>query len=179
MDRRKEEFISLRGEMIQLASAMDHIINILYVFITPFLSFALSQKDTIYILMSHIVVFPAYLLVIGKRMSMCKISAYIKVYYDENGWAPRTIKFKTKIGPKIYKYIDSYHFPFILINLTILFLYINRTSWECSIYELIKLMIEILFFTLLNILSFKNRKISSSSMIDDWEKIKISESIEI
>lgn len=148
MDKRKEEYMSLREEMTQLASAIDGIINILYVFIAAYLAYALNQEDTLYILISHIVVLPAYLLVIGKRMAMCKISAYIIVYYEEDivGWPSRSINFNTKTGPKIFKYIDASHFPFILINFAILFLFIYRSIWTFSIYEIIKLIIEISFF---------------------------------
>lgn len=180
MDKRKEEFISLREEITQLASAIDGIINILYVFIAAYLAYALNQKDTIYILISHIVVLPAYLLVIGKRMAMCKISAYIIVYYEEDiaGWSSRSISFNAKTGPKIFKYIDASHFPFVLINCAILFLFIYRSSWTFSIYEIVKLVTEISFFIILSIISIKNRKLSSKDMIKSWKEQKNKEEID-
>ena len=113
MNKETEEYISLREEMTQLASAIDGIINILYVFIAAYLAYALNQEDTLYILISHIVMLPAYLLVIGKRMAMCKISAYIIVYYEKDiaGWSSRSINFNTKTGPKFLSILTHLIFP--------------------------------------------------------------------
>lgn len=178
MDKRKEEYISLREEMIHLASAIDNIINILYVFIATYSAFALNQEDNIYILLEHIVLLPAYLLVIGKRMAMCKISSYVIVYFEKNriGWSSRSKDFKTKIGPRIFKYIDASHFPFIFINFAILLLFIYRSTWSCSTYELVKLIIEISIFIIVIKLSIKNRKLSPADMINDWKEQKKKES---
>lgn len=128
MNKETEEYISLREEMTQLASAIDGIINILYVFIAAYLAYALNQEDTLYILISHIVMLPAYLLVIGKRMAMCKISAYIIVYYEKDiaGWSSRSINFNTKTGPKFLSILTHLIFPlFWLIVLYFSYLYIE------------------------------------------------------
>ena len=96
MNKEKEEYIALRQEINTLCAAADNIVYILYVFLTTYLSFALTQKDTIYILLTHIVILPLYLLAMDRRIASCKISAYISVFHENknNKWETRLINYK-------------------------------------------------------------------------------------
>lgn len=176
MDNRKEEYISLREEVNQLCTAMDNIIGILYAFLAAYLAYIFDKDDTIYILFPYIVIFPAYLLIISKRIASCKISAYISVFHEDEGnkWETRLIDYKTTKKLKIFNYIDAYHTPVIFTDIAIFALFIIKTEWKLilSTYEIGKLIIMLSLSFLIIFIAIKSRKICVNDYIDSWKNIK-------
>ena len=176
MNKETEEYTSLREEINQLCTAMDNIIGILYAFLAAYLAYSFEKEDTIYILFSYIAIFPAYLLIISKRIASCRISAYIAVFHEggENKWETRLINFKTSKKLKIYNYIDAYHFPLIFADVAIFALYLIKTKWQfpLSLYEMGKLMVEIMFSISIIVIAMKSRKISVKDYINSWKEMK-------
>lgn len=179
MNKETEEYSSLRQEINSLCSTSDTIIYILYVFLAPYLCFALAKEDTIYILLTHVVILPLYLLAIDRRIATCKISAYISVFLEEEGnkWETRQRKFKTKKQLNIFKYFSAKHFSFMFSNFLVLMIYIYKTKWVLPMpyYELVKFVFEILFFSIINIIFVKYRKIVVEDYITSWKEIKENE----
>lgn len=176
MEKEREEYVSLRQEIVDLCSAADRIIHILYIFLAPYLCFAFAREDTIYILFSNIVIIPLYLLSIDRRIATCKISAYISVFHEEgkNKWESRLIKYKNSKEPIIFKYFSSKHFPFIFANYVNLLVFVYQTKWSnlISIYEIAKIIIEVIFFFLITFIFLSYKKIQVSDYVGEWEKIK-------
>lgn len=176
MNKEKEEYSSLRQEIITLCSASDTIIHILYVFLAPYLCFALTREDTIYILLSHIVILPLYLLAIDRRMATCRISAYISVFHEEEGnkWETRQMKYKPQKELILFKYFSAKHFPFIFANFVVLLVFIYQTSWNfsMSIYEVLKIVFEITLFIAIILIFIKYKKILVDDYVSEWKDIK-------
>lgn len=175
MRQSKEEYLMLRDEIIHLDSVINNTISFFYIFMATFLAFALTKSDTIYILLSHIVIIPSYLIVIGKNMAIYRISAYLVVFHEGEtfNWETRLMKLKRK-RLKIFSFINLLEFPFIFVNMAVFILYCCRSQWEIplSIYEIGKLAFEIIILLIFIILMNKNRKISVNDYIEEWIKIK-------
>lgn len=106
------------------------------------MSYALKQDDTIFILMSYIVIIPSYLIVVSKAQGMCKIGAYLKIFHEgeEFNWESRRIMYQEKSEKNIFKYIISMNFPFIFVNISVGILYLYFTPWDCPLpYSFIKI----------------------------------------
>ena len=52
-----KEYLMLRDELLHLDTVVNNTINFFYVFIASFIAFALTQEDTIFILLSYIRLF--------------------------------------------------------------------------------------------------------------------------
>lgn len=175
MCKSKEEYLMLRDEIIHLDAMINNTINFFYIFIASFLAFALTKSDTIYILLSHIVTFPTYMIVTGRRIAICKIAAYLHVFHEGEmfNWETRSLEFRSNNRPKIFGYIDDIHIPFLFVNIAIFLLYIHHTHWNelFTIYEMSKFFFEIIIFIVFIILVTKNRKVSTAYYVEDWKRI--------
>ncbi|MCI9034302.1 MAG: hypothetical protein HFJ08_09705 [Lachnospiraceae bacterium] len=176
MNKEKEEYIALRQEINTLCAAADNIVYILYVFLTTYLSFALTQKDTIYILLTHIVILPLYLLAMDRRIASCKISAYISVFHENknNKWETRLINYKGGKDLSFFRFFSSKHFPFLFSNFAVLIIFLSHTVWNytMSFYEILKLITEALLFSVIFVIFLKYKKISVADYIEGWKTLK-------
>lgn len=176
MNKEREEYVSLREEINQLCTGMDNIIGILYAFLAAYLAYVFDKEDTIYILFSYIIILPAYLLIVSKRIASCKISAYISVFHEsgKNKWETRLIEYKTDKKLKIFNYIDAYHFPLIIADLVTFTLFIIKTNWTSPLdaYEIGKLGVETFLFISIIIIAVKSRKITVKDYLQSWTNIK-------
>lgn len=176
MAKSKDEYLMLREEVLHLDAIISNTINFFYVFIASFLAFALTRKDTIFLLLSYIVTMPAYLIVLSKMEGMCRIGAYLKVFHEgeDFNWETRSIKYKEKRGRKTFTYLVSSNFPFAFVNTAVFILYLQRTQWNepFNRFEIFKLIIAVGAFIILSILIFKNGKIATSDFVNKWEDIE-------
>ena len=176
MNKEKEEYISLRQEIVELCSAADRIINILYLFLATYLCFVFNKEDTIYALSIHIVILPLYLLAIDRRIATCKISAYISVFHEneKNKWETRLINYKNLNAPSIFKFFSAKHFPFVFANCIGLILFICNTRWNANAtcYDIVKIVVELLLFLLIMYIFVKHRKIQVEDYVNEWKNIK-------
>ena len=170
----KEEYLMLREEILHLDSLVNNTINFFYVFIATYNAFALLQDDTIFILLSYIVIIPAYLIVLNKMQAMCKIGAYLKVFHEGEQflWETRLMEYKKKYENSRFRVV-SWHFPFILVSLAISVLFLYKFEWSASFsyYEISK--IAICFsgncFVFFQVSKYKN--ITSKDYIKKWEDV--------
>lgn len=81
-DGMKDVYLMLREEILHLDSILNNTINFFYVFIASYSAFSLFQEDTTFLLLSYIVIIPAYQIVLNKMQAMCKIGAYLKIYHE-------------------------------------------------------------------------------------------------
>lgn len=176
MSKETEEYISLRQEVVELCFAADKIIHILYLFLAPYLCFVFVQRDTIYILSIHIVIIPLYLLAIDRRLAACKITAYLSVFHENEGnrWQTRSMKYTTSKEPFIFKYFSSKHFSFMFANFLGFIVFICKTKWDfpMPLYEIIKIVLEVILFFIITIIFTRYKKIQGCDYIEDWEKVK-------
>lgn len=171
----KDEYLMLREEILHLDSIVNNTINFFYVFIASYSAFALLQEDTLFILLSYIVIIPAYLIVLNKMQAMCKIGAYLKIFHEgkEFNWETRHMQYKNIYESSHFRVI-SWHFPFLLVSVSVSILFLFKTDWNSigSGWEIFKLLICFIsmIFILYKLLAFKN--ISPADYIDKWLKVK-------
>ncbi len=172
----KEEYLMLREEILHLDSVVNNTINFFYVFMATYVAFSLTQEDTIFILLSFIVIIPAYLIVLNKMQGICKIGAYLKVFHEGNGfnWETRHMEYKEKNEMNHFRII-SWHFPFILVSLAVSVLFILKTNWSntLSFYEICKIGAHIIMFICVFYNVIKYRNISPRDYIDKWTEIMV------
>lgn len=175
MSKSEDEYLMLREEILHLESIINNTINFFYVFIASFLAFALTQNDTIFLLLSYIVTMPAYLIVLSKMEGMCRIGAYLHVFHEgkEFNWERRNLIYKKDRGRKTFTYLISSNFPFVFVNIAVFVLYLYRTPWDHikEIYELCKFIYASTMFMTLSILILKNGNISVSDFTQNWEQV--------
>lgn len=176
MNKEKEEYISLRQEIVTLCSSADSIINILYVFLATYLGFAFPKEDTIYVLFSYVVILPLYMLALEKRIAACKIAAYISVFHEveENKWETRLMKYRGPKEPVTMKYFSAKHFPFIFANCIVLIIFIYKTKWtfHMPFAEIVKVAFEIIMFILVMFIFIKYKKMLVRDYIKEWRDLK-------
>ncbi len=173
----KEEYLMLRDEILHLDSLTNNTINFFYTFIVAYIAFALTQEDTIFIILSYIGIIPPYLIVLNKMNALCKIGAYLNVFHEYEGgdfqWERRHMKYKDKYESNIFRVI-SWHFPFLCINFLIIVLFIYKTNWKnITITDGIKGIICIILFLIILCKTVKNRNISPRNYIHKWKSLKI------
>ena len=135
----------------------------------------------------YIVILPAYLIVLNKAQAMYKIGGYLYVYHEQRGfatfmWETNNSKFsKECVSEKLFSFdwiqsrMRAYHFPFSLVNIAAFLLfaaytYQNRQS-IFSVYEVFKIIIFLLLFSITFALIHEQRKITTNEYIDMWGKL--------
>lgn len=175
MGKSKDEYLMLREEILHLDTVVNNTINFFYAFMATYLAFALTRYDTVFILLSYIIMIPAYLIILSKMKGMSKIGAYLKVFYEgqEFNWETRNLKY---IEDNNQIMIPS-NFPFVFVNIAVFALILYHTKWTTPMacYESVKIILAIVMFVSLMILTLKNRNINTRSCLEKWEKIKLQE----
>lgn len=170
----KEEYLMLRDEILHLDNVVNNTINFFYVFMATYSAFSLTQDDTIFILLSYIVIIPAYLIVLNKMQGVCKIGAYLKVFHEGNcfNWETRHMKYKDKNESSRFRII-SWHFPFILVTIAVSILFLFKTSWsDVTLYDKFKIGMFLLATGSVFYNVIKYRNISPKDYFDKWLEIK-------
>lgn len=176
MNESKDEYLMLREEILHLSTLEDNIINLLYVIVVTAMAFSFAQKDTIYILLSYIVLIPTYRLVLSKEIGMYKIGSYLFVYHEGNefNWEGRNLKFFDKFYKVHRRKLQAFNSPFLYISTFILLIFFIKTDWKSmfTIYELGKISIAVFFYVLLMSWIIKNRYMDIRRYISYWEEIR-------
>lgn len=172
MEDTKEEYLMLREEILHLNTIIINTIHLLYTFIASFLAFALTQEDTIFILLTYIMIVPAYLIVVSKMSGMARIGAYLYVFHEGKNfnWEHRNIMYKGNVS----SHLSTAHLPFFYINIVIFFLLLIRTAytWPLSLYEGFKLACGLFLFIYMMYIINKSKIIHTNNFIIKWESIK-------
>ena len=178
MDK-KDEYLMLREEILHLDTIINNTINFFYAFMASYIAFALTQDDTIFLLLSYMIILPAYLIVLSKIQGMSKIGSYLYVFHEKlNGsifkWETRNFEYRKDNKKGIFANIISSNFPFLFVSISVMMLFFYNTKWNeiCTIYEYIKIIACIIFNFRLLLIMYKNRKIGTIYYISKWKDIK-------
>lgn len=167
----KDEYLMLREEILHLDNIVNNTINFFYAFIAAYIGFALTQKDTMFILLSYIGIIPPYLIVLNKMTALCKIGAYLNVFHEGKyfNWERRHMRYKDKYENSKFRVI-SWHFPFIFVSLAVSGLLLYRTNWTLfSMIDVIKILICLGLLMLVLCKAYKNRNISPKAYVEKWK----------
>lgn len=83
----KEEYNSLRTEIIELVNIQNNYIIAMYTITIAILSLAIQQENEWLFLLPYIILFSFQRIISAKNDGMLRIAAYIAVFLDENiGW---------------------------------------------------------------------------------------------
>lgn len=189
---RDKEYLMLRDEILHLDQIIVHTINFFYAFLASFIAFSLTQDDTIYILLSYVVILPAYLMVLSKMRGMSRIGGYLYVIHEgtsgsEFQWETYNAKFSACIAKKkrfsaskITTFMHTFHYPFAVTNIATFCLFCLRTHWyNLTVYEIIKTVICILLFIFIFCLINENRKIGTKEYIAKWDDFNREQSLHL
>lgn len=170
----KDEYLMLREEIIHLDTIISNVVNLFYAFIASFIAFALLQSDTIFILLSYIVIIPAYMIVLNKMKAMYRIAAYLKIFHEGNefNWETRYMQYKDKNESSRFRVV-SWHYPFMVVSIAVTALLIYKMEWDknLSFYEISKLFVGLLcmIFIAINMIKYKN--LGVKDYINKWDGI--------
>lgn len=174
----KDEYLMLRDEILHLDTIVSNTITFFYAFIASFLAFALTQTDNVLFILSYIVIFPAYLIVLSRLEGIYRIGAYLKVFHEGETfmWETRNSKFVKARGKKYFSYFVFSSFPFIVVNIAVLLLFFYKTDFKAladfEFYEIIKIVLMVILFVAFLFVFFKNRKVSTEDYFQGWEALK-------
>ena len=82
MSTPKEEYLMLREEILQLNTIINSTINFFYVFVSAVLLFAINQTDSLYVLLTYLIIFPAYAIALSKAIGTYRIGGYLYVFCE-------------------------------------------------------------------------------------------------
>lgn len=178
MSQSKDEYLMLREEILHLSTLEDNVINLLYIFVATVMAFSFTQKDTIFILLSYIIIIPTYRLVLSKEIGIYRIGSYLFVYHEggDFNWEGRNLKFYDELYKDSGRKLQVFNTPFLYISTFVMLILFLKTDWEniCTIYELGKILIAIYFLIIKWII--ENRYMDIRRYISYWERIKNNES---
>lgn len=172
----KEEYLMMRDEILNLNTLVNNTINLVYTFIAAYLAIIIKQNDTIYIILAYVVIIPAYLVVLSKIQGQCKIGAYLYVYEKKLAhnfhWETYNKIFREQ-NPNIFSHLLSGNAPFLFISICILLLHIYKIDWSQPVpqIEILKLGINIILFSFVMFIIYKNRNLTTADYISKWERI--------
>ena len=176
MKKSKEEYLMLREEILHLDTIVNNTINFFYVFVSTILAFSITQEDSLFTLISYVVIIPAYLMVLSKEKGIFKIGAYLYVFQEgkEFNWERRSRKmYSNNTEPILYK-IHSFNFPFLFVSTFVTVIFFIKTDWDaiCMVSEFVKMVIAVILYITQLMLIIKNRRVSARPYIALWEKVK-------
>lgn len=179
MRQSKDEYLMLREEILHLSTLEDNVINMLYIFVAAIMAFSFTQDDTIFILLSYIIIIPSYRLVLSKEIGIYKIGAYLSVYHegDEFNWETRNLKFFDEFYKYFGRKIQVFNSPFLFISTFVMVMLFINTNWEkvFTVYEISKIFSATVFYILLISWIIKNRHMDIRRYISFWERIRDNE----
>ena len=129
-------------------------------------------------ILSYIVIFPAYLIVLSRLEGIYRIGAYLKVFHEGETfmWETRNSEFVKARGKKYFSYFVFSSFPFIVVNIAVLLLFFYKTDFSAladfEFYEIIKTVLMVILFVIFFFILFKNRKVSTEDYFQGWEALK-------
>ena len=93
-----EEYNALRAELLQRDNQFDNYRKIAYTATTAVLAFSLSQKEPLISLIPIVMIIPLYIISEDTIRGMSKIGAYIRVFYNDDGfcWEKRNMSYGDK-----------------------------------------------------------------------------------
>lgn len=155
MDESKE-YLMLREEILHLSSLESQTLNFMYVFVGTVLAFSFTQEDTISILISYIVIIPAYNIIIDYEQGIYKIGAYLYVFLEGSSfnWERRSLTFYETLRKK-EKYnspIQAFNYPFIFISTLITVFFFVRTDYSSltTPFGVIRLLVVVVLYIFLS-----------------------------
>lgn len=141
------------------------------------MAFSLTQQDTLFVLLSYVIIIPAYRLVLSKVIGIYKIGAYLFVYQEGNifNWERRSNEFYDR-EPKVFrKKMQAFNFPFLFTSTFVTGMFLVRTNWKVtcqSSYEVTKGILAMALYAYIICMILKNRSIDVRKFLPTWEAIK-------
>lgn len=176
---KSNEYLMLREEILHLGSIENQTFNFMYAFVGAILAYSFSKNDTLTILISYVVVIPAYKRVISFEEGVYKIGAYLYVFLEgeEFNWERRNLAFYDELRRRhkeSNRYIQSFHYPFLFISSLITLFFLISTDYQppYSLYGVLKVVAAILLYLYVLMTAAKHRFYSVRNYIEYWEGIK-------
>lgn len=174
-----KEYLMLREEIMLLGNIVNNTIKFFYVFVSAVLLFGITQEDSLYILISYIVIIPAYMLVASKINGERKIGAYLYVFHEgqDFNWETRNKKLYEKSKKQLSNKISSFNYPFFFVSTFVTIIFLSKTNWGNvgMTFEFLKITIAIGLYVTQLVLIKKNQKVTIDKYIPYWEEIKQNE----
>lgn len=175
--KKDKEYLMLREEILHLDIIINNTITLFYTFISAIILFVLERKNSAtLILVSYIIIIPAYRIVVGKRKNIFRIAAYLYVFLegDTFNWERRQRKMPNASGILSFSRISSINYPFLFVSTAVMIIFAWKFKWNGlkSGAGLAEVSIAIILYIVQLIYIFKNRKIKMDSYIKQWEEVK-------
>lgn len=175
MDNSKE-YLMLREEILHLDTIVNNTINFFYVFVSATLLFAVEKEDSWFILISYVVIIPAYLMVLSKKIGLYKIAAYQYVFHEGKAFKWETRQKRIYEMPTFLsiRRVQSFNFPFIFVSTFVTIIFCIKTNWNNInlTIEFLKVVMAMVLYIIQIGLVIKNRKVSIENFITIWEDVK-------
>lgn len=172
----KDEYLMLRDEILHLDLLVNNTINFFYVFVSAVLLYSLKEKNVVSMLISYIVIIPAYIIAMDKTKNMYKIGAYLRVFHEGNEFNWETRNAKLYQDPKFAKLskMSAFNLPFLFVSSFVTILFMARIDWNSvgETIEFLKVVIAIILYSVQLILIIKNGRIKYFDYVEFWEKQK-------
>ena len=180
MSTPKEEYLMLREEILQLNTIINSTINFFYVFVSAVLLFAINQTDSLYVLLTYLIIFPAYAIALSKAIGTYRIGGYLYVFCEGSdfNWERRNKKLYDFPEFRTFKIISAFNLPFLFVSSFVTIIFLMKTDWGSinTLWECSKIVLAITFYIVQIALIIKYRRIGIEEYIKLWERIKKEES---
>ena len=179
MSTPKEEYLMLREEILQLNTIINSTINFFYVFVSAVLLFAINQTDSLYVLLTYLIIFPAYAIALSKAIGTYRIGGYLYVFCEGSdfNWERRNKKLYDFPEFRAFKIISAFNLPFLFVSSFVTIIFLMKTDWGVlTHYGMFENSFSNYVLYSPNSSDIKYRRIGIEEYIKLWERIKKEES---
>ena len=180
----EKEYLMLREEILNLCTIANNTLTLFYAFIAAYFAIAFNRSDSIYMILSYIAIYPVYIIILVNSQGSAKIGAYLAVFHEKKDdsdfkWETRNLAFYEKNKTKFYR-IGPNNMPFFAVSF-IVTIYVIYDTYRLIInenfntYGMAKLIISLVLFIIILLIYLNNRKVSTQTFVEKWEKVAIEE----
>lgn len=128
----KDEYLMLREEILHLSTLQHNTINFFYIFVSAVLLFGIEQTNSLYILISYVVIIPAYLLVLSELKGIYKIGAYLYVFQEGKkfNWERRSSRMYGGAPKWVSNRVQSFNYPFLFVSTFVMIIFFYKDTVE-------------------------------------------------
>lgn len=170
------EYMMLRDEILHLNERINNTINFFYVFVSAVLAFGINQEESIFVLLTYMVIIPSYMIVLNKRNSVYKIAAYLYVFHEgkEFNWERRQKKLYQKLNAQTGRRASVSQYPFLIVSTFVTIVFAIKTNWNsiCVVSEFLKVLFGISLYIIQIVLVFRNKGGHIDKYIPYWKEVK-------
>jgi len=175
---RAKEYDKINTEIINKMNKQLQIVSLLYGTVGVILAFAVNNGTSLMFLIPFCAIIPIYLLIIHDTQGIYKLGSYLVVFHESLGgaWETRLHAFNTKTKKSMPRWANNFHFPFIIVSIFSLVLFLFYFDWVniTQYRNVLELLFALVCFSAVIAVRITQKDVDNlkEQYITEWKQIK-------